>query len=534
MQCEFSITCPNCHGSPPLIIKFVNSVKYAAPKILSRCNCSQNDILTKSIDELFVKNVVQTNLYLDNARWDNAFANAQFLHKDYLVDFLETQINSLNIVYSKINIKLKRIQKYFNALKKNVDKLYAWNLKFKKDLVNFGYKLYEDFYMAKGTTFFNCMSNFQNFRLDKDDKIIEYFLKILPELDNLDKLISSINNLDKNLHDATKTYVIKNSPVIADDSLFDSALGRESKAYRIPNVGKTLKYSTNIANKTFKKIVRIPNAHEGSIEACCQLDNGDIATCGYDTIIKLWKKFEHKPYAGLFGHTSPVLSIIQLNNKYLATASADRTIQILDVNKITIVKTLAEHTDRVLKLVKLSNNKFVSCSADTTLRVWDPLQDHSSFCLKGHTNTVVNCVEIDNGVIASCSLDEHVRIWDIYKKKCVKKYKMKQALVDIDVHPANKELMILTTERKVIFVNMVECTITKEYVNKIPTYTMGHLNNGNIILGCSEGKIIIIDYDKLNVVCTLKAHTNAINCIRVLQNQALCSTSWDGSFSYEL
>ena len=53
-KCEFSISCPNCHKKPPLIISIESSLLLNKTIIKSKCSCSKYEILTQNLKDFYI------------------------------------------------------------------------------------------------------------------------------------------------------------------------------------------------------------------------------------------------------------------------------------------------------------------------------------------------------------------------------------------------------------------------------------------------------------------------------------------------
>lgn len=570
MQCVFNLSCPKCHKYPPLILKIENSLLLNKSIIKSKCPCSNFEILSQSLKEFYFTCTIDKKESDSNSSWELCLSkNKNFNSTQNYVDTLTNGKNNLTIVYDKVLKKIEVMEEVFVKIKQQIKKLYEWDKNLQNELIIFGQKLFDDFYMSKHTIYFSPMENFSNFNHNKDDLVTSLFIKMLPEIDNIYKLMNKLAYDNKKIIDS---YVYKNiinqnymndngggedlllsikNPVIMPKFgyLFEYAKNKCSinnnsntiniKPLKIENnlnnnnINKTESSESHTINKyNYTKRFKFTHAHEDTVECACELSSGDIATCGNDLTIRFWRKYSQEPYASLFGHTGTILSVIQLKNGLLASSSSDKTIRIWDIKILQPVKILTEHTNSVIKLYQLKNSKFISCSSDSTLRIWDPLQNYSSVVLKGHKDTVESVVELDNGVIASCSLDEHIRIWDIYMKKCQKKIKVKRALLDIDYYEKGN-LLVITRDQRLMMIQYDIGKILNEYVSKIPIYCLCHSFDGKIFLGCGQGYVNILNKG-FQVITSLKIHKDVVVGLKLFNNQMLCTSSWDGTFTLSI
>ena len=527
-KCEFLLSCPNCHKKPPLILSIENSIILKRPIIKSKCSCSKYEILSQSLEDFYVECSLEKKESVSIQNWEIYLSKGQIKSKDSIIETIENEQNDLSIVYMKVIKQIQNLEELFSKMKIQIDKLFKWDESIKKQLLVFCPKLVNDFYIAKNTIYTNPMENFSNYIHNKIDPVTQHFIKIFPELDNFYKLINKIY-IDNKLIIESLVYKILIKKNINIENENDKQFFEYKKPIMIPKYGYLFQYDKFKTKFNYSKSFKYHNAHAGTTECICELNNGNIASCGNDLTIKLWQKFTNEPYASLFGHTGTVLSILQLKNGLLASASVDKTIRIWDIKILQTVKILREHQESVIKLYQLKNSKFISCSVDGTLRIWDPLQNYTSILLKGHKDAVESVIELQTGVIASCSLDEHIRIWDTYMKKCQKKIRVRKTLIDIDYYITG-DLLVVSGDKRLMVINYELGRIVNEYISNNQIYCLCHSNDGKIFLGCNKGEVKILN-KKFQNITTLKIHNDVISSMKLFKSQMLCTSSWDGSFS---
>ena len=528
-KCEFTISCPKCHKVPPLILSIENSLLLNKHIIKSKCSCSKYEILSQSLKDFYVECVLEKKESPSCQNWELCLSKGQIKSKNSIKETFENEQSYLNLMYTKVIKQIQSLEELFSKMRIQIEKLFKWDEAIKKELLVFCPKLFDDFYLSKNTIYTYPMENFSNFIYNQEDPVTQHFLKIFPELDNSYKIINKIF-IDNKLIIESLVYKIlikekNNNNENENESQFFSC----RKPVMIPKYGYLFQYDKYKTKFNYSKSYKCSDAHTGTTESICELNNGNIASCGNDLTIKLWQKYSNEPYASLFGHTGTVLSLLQLKNGLLASASADKTIRIWDIKILQPVKILIEHQESVIKLYQLKNAKFISCSVDGMLKIWDPLQNYASVTLKGHKDAVESVVEMQNGVIASCSLDEHIRIWDTYMKKCQKKIKVKRTLIDIDYYITG-DLLVVSGDKRLMIINYELGRIINEYVSSNEIYCLCHSNDGKIFLGCNKGEVKILN-KKFQNITTLKIHNDVVSSMKLFKNQMLCTSSWDGSFA---
>ncbi len=529
-KCEFTISCPKCHKEPPLILSIENSLLLNKPIIKSKCSCSKYEILTQSLKDFYVECSLEKKESSSCQNWELHLSKGKIKSKDSIIEYIQNEQSHLNLVYMKIIKQIQTLQDLFSKMKIQIEKLFKWDERIKEELLIFCPKLVDDFYISKNTIYTYPMENFSNFIHNEFDPVTQHFLKIFPELDNSYKLINKIF-IDNKLIIESLIYkiLIKENKNNNKENNNEKSFLSYKKPVIIPKYGYLFQYDKYKTKFNYNKSYKCADAHIGTTECICELNNGNIASCGNDLTIKLWQKYTNEPYASLFGHTGTILSLLQLKNGLLASSSADKTIRIWDIKILQPVKILTEHQESIIKLYQLNNSKFISCSVDGSLRIWDPLQNYASSMLKGHKDAVEGVVELENGIIASCSLDEHIRIWDTYMKKCQKKIKVKRTLIDIDYYITG-ELLVISGDKRLMVINYELGRIINEYISNSEIYCLCHSNDGKIFLGCNKGEVKILN-NKFQNITTLKIHNDVVSSMKLFKNQILCTSSWDGSFA---
>lgn len=227
----------------------------------------------------------------------------------------------------------------------------------------------------------------------------------------------------------------------------------KSTVYAIPeNENK----EQDINQKEFKNTKTL-RGHEEKIIALIQLNNGNIASGGYDSKVCIWdidqgiclKKFEtigkvlclleFEPNMLLTGTNENIITLWDLNDlndfkfnfikhelwvncivkydeKYFASAANDAYIYIWDYYNKECVCELVGHKDCILSLIKLNDGNLCSGSADCTIKIWN-WQKKSCLTLNQHTNWVKCLCQLNDGTLLSGSDDKTIKVWK--ENKCI-------------------------------------------------------------------------------------------------------------------
>lgn len=156
-------------------------------------------------------------------------------------------------------------------------------------------------------------------------------------------------------------------------------------------------------------------AHDDYVKAIAvsQLDEGYLATGGYDNAVRIWNIKDKQCIAQFVGHKSVVTWCKFMSTDFLlVTCSLDGTIRIWDTKRATLRRTLQGHNEGVLCADVSPNEKYiVSGGMDCKVRLWD-VEGKELRVYSGHTHWVKNVVFADTGMnIVSQGLDYKIRVW---------------------------------------------------------------------------------------------------------------------------
>jgi len=176
-------------------------------------------------------------------------------------------------------------------------------------------------------------------------------------------------------------------------------------------------------------------------------------------------------------------------------------------------------------------NTLYSCSRDGTIKIWDIQNAECLVTLSGHEGPV-NSIDVvyEKGLLASGSHDGTTILWDLKTNTVLRAYSGHTSAVS-SVKLRGPLLFSASWDHFVKIVNIE----TNKVVNIItpcnspircldlPPFpqpddeTTAPLDDWNppVFVGCNDGLIYIMDLQTGKVTQTLKAHTEAVRCIRV-------------------
>jgi WD40 repeat protein len=169
---------------------------------------------------------------------------------------------------------------------------------------------------------------------------------------------------------------------------------------RSQQVSDNLLQSIGLLKKKFKCIKTYSNAHQDFIERLVVLKNGKIASCSYDSLIKLWdvSDMSKKPSLILKGHTNTVTDIIQYTNTLLASVSKDKTIRKWNVNTGKEVYCYSFNTP-FLCICPVTDTTVCCGGGDQTLRIYDlsiDKQIEELYQLNGHSDIILCLLQMNS------------------------------------------------------------------------------------------------------------------------------------------
>ena len=416
-------------------------------------------------------------------------------------EHIETALNNFNKKYEdNLQTITRAIDKMINKLTEYKNKLITekatrmqretYIMSIFKHLYK---KYYSDVYQAFSTRNIPILENLCS-SVQRQFNAIEVsgFGHILEDLDSLSEDITSYLSGIKSLkfkytfpiipHTFTNTHtLIGHNDIVNCVSLLsngDIASGGRDSVIRIWSK------QSNYEN------IHTLEGHTNWISTLLILNNGYLLSGSYDGNIKIWDPYHnYENIETLMGHKEWVSSAIQLTNGYIVTSSADNSIIVRSNNRgykpIEIVK---EHTFGIFALCALNENWFASAGGDRSVKIWS-LELTVERNLKGH-NSQVNCLAAlkEKNFIASGSNDKSIKIWDYYSGECIN---------TIKAHNDGVSSLIV-------------------------------LNDGRLV-SCSTDNLIKIWDNENNFNCThiLKGHSNVVNRLLVVDVDMILSASAD-------
>lgn len=199
-----------------------------------------------------------------------------------------------------------------------------------------------------------------------------------------------------------------------------------------------------------KEISVISKEFKNRINCLIKLSNGNVASGGQDTTIKLWDIDKKELLYTLTGHTSIIWDIRQLEDNKLMSASDDNTSKIWDLNTKQSEE-FCKNTRHISSIALLKNNKVLLASGnniflyDLKTKQQESFLDIKVWCLRelssgdvacgcgnglfyiltvtdeiliktkfprGHNKTINFIIELENHKIVTASDENDLILWD--------------------------------------------------------------------------------------------------------------------------
>lgn len=238
----------------------------------------------------------------------------------------------------------------------------------------------------------------------------------------------------------------------------------------------------------------------------------------------------------LNAHTDSINSILELPNNIIATASKDTKIKLWDLKQLKCVSTLSGHTEGILILIKLINDNILSASFKNELLLWN--SDNDDYSLKklnrlNNTSGLIHVIQLKNEQLAISHWDLTLELYDLNRNETIFEIKEhSQPIIQI-AQLACGNLLTFSRDQTVKQWNTqqlfkLQCvnTIPLESSDDIHKYVTSFLENqlsSRIVLGYSNGSLIIANSLFTKSFGCVKYHNNPITSIIQLSNSHNCA-----------
>ena len=441
---------------------------------------------------------------------------------------------SFRSVSTETDSKMKLPFKYqtFSQYKEHLDKSFAsFEKKYEetnKNLISYIDKMIFELNQYK-ETLINAKIN----RLNREKEIMnlfklfyqKYYSDIyqaftLKEFKTLENICSSINRQFSSIE------VYYANPIIEDlESLHEQITG-----YLAGMKELKFKYLFPTISHSYKN-TKILIGHSDTINCAILLKEGDIASGGRDSVIRIWQKSkDYESRYTLEGHTGYISNLLLLNNNHLLSGSSDKTLKIWDpYNNFVNTHTLTEHTSWVSASLQLPNGTLITSSFDNTIIVRKNNSYKPKNILKEHTFGIFALVGLPDSCFASGGGDKCIKIWnkDFSVDKNLKGHN--SAICCLALLKGENLIASGSNDKTIKIWNYSEgeCVYTIKAHNDEIT-SLAVFKDGRLV-SCGADNLIKIwdDENNFNNTHILKGHSSVVNALVILENNNILSASAD-------
>ena len=239
------------------------------------------------------------------------------------------------------------------------------------------------------------------------------------------------------------------------------------------------------------------------------------------------------------GHTSSIDCIVQLYDGRIATGSSDGSVKIWntkDNDKIKdykLLKTIQINSkseiDPIYSIHQMKNNYLIYGTEGGNFLVWDiNTYQNISFIKNCHLKSVWGFMNVGQNKIVSISEDETFKVWNIHNFKLIKCININEGMILSEWTAEDGSLITGLENGKIIIWDMTTYSRIKEFIG----HTEGvdyiiQLSDYRIVSGAQDKNLKIWDYFTGENLATLKGHMDTVESLLELKDTRIISASWD-------
>ncbi len=218
----------------------------------------------------------------------------------------------------------------------------------------------------------------------------------------------------------------------------------------------------------------LPDGHRDAILAMILSPDGKtLATCSYDTQVKLWDVATGKLLHTLKEHSDAVYGVtFHPQGKMFATCAADRTVKIWDTATAKLLFTFSDSTDWNYAVAWRPNGKHLAAAGvDKSIRIWEVNEQggkivHAVFAHEGPVTKLI--YSKDGGTLYSLGQDRVVKAWDAERMVERKVYERQpETVLSMALRPDQKQLALGRYDGQVVFVDTATGAESRPVVGQI-------------------------------------------------------------------
>lgn len=294
----------------------------------------------------------------------------------------------------------------------------------------------------------------------------------------------------------------------------------------------------DLSKKVLKNILE---GYEPVFSISITFDNKILASASADNLIKIWDLDAMQQLRIFEAHNARIRSLdFRPNTQILFSASDDKTIKSWDIDEGNRLETYRFHNNGVNSITFSGDGEnLLSCSSDNTVVI---LKIDFGIYIKSkeiHSRYIYDAKFSPNyNYFYTCSNDCLVKSWDfnsinqhffeindrvlnyeLTEVSIIKKYS--RGLSCLAIVPKNGRIVSASEDDKLVIID----THTKdiEYISPRQTEQNEHItiiqispNSDSALIGFSNGKINVWDFDSKSISYTLRSHTDSINAIEFI------------------
>jgi WD40 repeat protein len=224
-------------------------------------------------------------------------------------------------------------------------------------------------------------------------------------------------------------------------------------------------------------------------------------------------------------HKRRINCLIKLSNGNIASGGQDTTIKIWDIEKKDLITTLEGHTSMIWEIGELKGNKLISGGDDRLSKIWDlKTKKGEDFCKTNNHISGIAILKNNKVIIAS---GKNIFLYDLQTKQ-------QESFLDIAVW----SLKVLSNGDVACGLGnglLYTITVTDEILIKTK-FPRGHnktinfiieLDNHKIVTSSDENDLILWDPQDPESIYFLKGHTDIVTSLCFISGTRFASASRD-------
>lgn len=230
------------------------------------------------------------------------------------------------------------------------------------------------------------------------------------------------------------------------------------------------------------------------------------------------------------GHTSSIDCIVQLYDGRIATGSSDGSVKIWSQKDYSLIATLKnENSEPIYSIHQMKNNCLIYGTEDGNFFVWDINTYQNITFIKGsHLKSIWGFMDVGSNKIVSISEDKTFKVWNIHNFKLIIRININGGMILSEWTAEDGSLITGLENGKIIIWDMDNYTCSKELNGHIfgVDYII-QLKDYRIVSGAQDMYLKVWDYFTGENLATLKGHEDTVESLLELKDTRVVSASWD-------